>query len=254
MNKEKKWNKNKTIGILGGMGPEATLFFYQKIIDLTPAKKDQEHIPVLIYSNTSIPDRTTCILNKDDSIIQDLQYSAKTLENSGASLIVIPCNTAHYWITKIQSSVSVPVLNMIKETGHYIKKNTKATKTGLLSSTGTVKTKIFQHNLKEYDIEVVSPEKDTQSSIMEVIKNIKSGALHKKNSYIKQRAIISSAIEEFQSRGIFNIILGCTEISLLFRESCTSSMLKIDSSNIIFPMNIIAKKAVHTATIQNDKR
>ena len=92
----------KTIGILGGMGPEATAYFYQKIIKFTNASKDQGHIPTLIYSNPQIPDRTEAILkNKHGKIVYQLQCAAKTLEKAGADFIVIPCNTAHFYIKEI---------------------------------------------------------------------------------------------------------------------------------------------------------
>ena len=113
----------KTIGILGGMGPQATLFFYQKILNLTPAEKDQDHIPTLIYSNSQIPNRTEAILNDQlEMTRKSLVDSARVLEDGGASFIVIPCNTAHHWIEDIKQAVSISVVDMIEETVSFLVK------------------------------------------------------------------------------------------------------------------------------------
>jgi aspartate racemase len=103
------------------MGPMATVFFYKKLLELTPAKKDQDHIETVIYSNTKIADRTQCISKKNfDSIVLDLIKSAKLLEKCGIDIIVMPCNTAHYFAKDIQKSISIPFINMISETVKYL--------------------------------------------------------------------------------------------------------------------------------------
>jgi len=148
----------KTIGILGGMGPEATVFFYQKIIDLTPALKDQDHIPTLIYSNPQIPNRTDAILNNQlEETARALGRSGKILEEGGASFIVIPCNTAHFWIEDIRQAVTIPVIDMIEETVRFLVEKLHLKQVGLLSSIGTKKTEVYQKKGQELALQILPP-------------------------------------------------------------------------------------------------
>ena len=232
-------SKTKIIGILGGMGPEATLFFYEKIIKFTKANKDQEHIPTLIFSNTKIPDRTNAILKKDHKrIIKELTNTAKILEKSGAKFIVIPCNTAHYYINEIRRSVKIPVLDMIEETAKYIsKKNKKIGKNiGLLATKGTLSTEIYQNKFKDFGINILIPKKETQEKVMKAIYDIKANGPSKES-----RKLIDEAIKELREENkVKLIILGCTELPLLFKKSITENIKR----GIIDPMDILAKKAI----------
>lgn len=225
----------KTIGILGGMGPEATAYFYQKIIKFTNASEDQNHIPTLIYSNPCIPDRTKAILkNKHGKIVKQLQCSAKILENAGADFIVIPCDTAHFYIKEIQKTVTIPIVDMIQETAYHIHNNFNARKVGLLATTGTVKTKIYENKFNRLNIEVIIPDERQQQNIMKATKEIKSGMITKQ-SY----DAISSIINDFNTKGIKITILGCTELPLLFKNK--------NIKNIIDPMDILAISAIEKA-------
>ena len=107
---------DRVVGILGGMGPEATAEFYRYIVSLTPAGRDQDHIKVLMYSNPKIPDRSRAITEGGESPLPYLVESAHVLERAGAGILAIPCNTAHYYLPELQARVDVPVLNMITET------------------------------------------------------------------------------------------------------------------------------------------
>ena len=108
------------LGVIGGMGPKATQLFMGMVIDRTNADKDQEHIPMVVLNDTTIPDRTSAILNKDESkVLNKLVEDAKLLETTGCKVIAVPCNTSHYFIDNVQSEVCIPIINMIKE----IKKN-----------------------------------------------------------------------------------------------------------------------------------
>ena len=109
-----------TIGILGGMGPEATNLLCQEIVNLTPAQKDQEHIPFIVINNPQIPDRTQALLYNGESPIPSMLKSAKTIESAGADFIILPCNTAHNFIPNIQSKINIPFINMIEETAKLV--------------------------------------------------------------------------------------------------------------------------------------
>jgi len=231
-------NTHKVIGILGGMGPEATVDLYNQIIKITPSTKDQDHIPTLIYSNPKIPDRTRNLLsaNKDEleMIVQYLQSGARILENGGADLIVMPCNTAHKFSEDIQKAVSIPFFDMIRETVAYIvDKNPDLRKVGLLATNGTIASRLYQDHCDKNTIETVVPGKDIQDDyVMQAIYNIKSGE-HTGDA----KTLLLKAVHFLEKRGCKAIIMGCTEIPLALNDSYTTG-------NLINPTKIIAEIAV----------
>jgi aspartate racemase len=106
----------RKIGIIGGTGPELPLDLFQKISSNTPAKNDQEHMPILIYNNPQIYDRTAYLINGEPNPFRQLLESAKNMERSGAKAICMPCNTAHYFLKDLQKSVSIPFISIIEST------------------------------------------------------------------------------------------------------------------------------------------
>jgi len=221
----------KTIGILGGMGPEATFELYGKIIRYTPSEKDQDHIPCVIFSNTQVPDRTESILKGDAKAVKVLRDSAKVLEEAGADFIVIPCNTAHHWIKEIQNAVGIPVVDMIEETAKYLK-GRRCKRIGLLATTGTIRTCIYEKVLEAYGIEVIKPA--NQENIMGVIKKVKAG-----DTSERQREIIEKEMASLKEKGIATFVLGCTELPLVFRKG--------KRKEIVDPMDVLAATAIGLA-------
>ena len=110
----------KIIGILGGMGPEATIDLFQKIVKLTPAQQDQEHLRIIIDNNPKIPDRTKAILHGGENPLPELIKTAQNLERAGADFIIIACNTAHYYLPEIQKTVNITIFSIMQETALYI--------------------------------------------------------------------------------------------------------------------------------------
>ncbi len=226
----------KIIGILGGMGPEATVDLFYKIIKFTPAEKDQEHLRIIIDNNPKIPDRTAAILGKGEDPLPALQETAQNLEKAGADFIVIPCNTAHYFLSSIQESVNIPVLNMIEETAKETKKRIpQIKKVGLLASIGVYKSEIYHQHFKKFNIEVISPEEKDKEEIMKVIYTIKAGDLSKR---VKKN--ILKITQKLIDKGAEAIIAGCTEIPLILKEGDVSVPL-------IDPTQILARIAVQKA-------
>ena len=132
------------LGVLGGMGPQATNTFYQRIIDRTQAESDQEHLRVLIWSDAKIPDRTAGILGTPDqaeAVYQHLLADAKLLERAGCTVLAIPCNTSHYFADRLQGELHIPLIHMIRETVSAIRAMGKTT-VGILATDGTVRTGI----------------------------------------------------------------------------------------------------------------
>ena len=207
----------KTIGILGGMGPEATAYFYELIITHTKASKDQEHIPVIIFSNPKIPPRTDALLKKGPSPLPLLREGVKTLRNAGADFIVMPCVTAHFYYPELVKQEKMLFLNLLDESLRYVKKNFPGLrKAGLIASTGTIESQLFHQKFAERSIQILVPLKKEQEQVMDAIfgkEGIKAGF---STGYPKKtiRAVASKLI----TRGAEAIIAGCTEIPLVLND------------------------------------
>jgi len=226
----------KIIGILGGMGPEATIDLFYKIIKFTPAEKDQDHLRIIIDNNPKIPDRTAAILEKGKDPLPALRKTAKNLEKAGADFIIIPCNTAHYFLPLIQESVKIPILNMIEEAAKETQQRIpQIQKVGLLASVGIYKTEIYHQHFKKFNIEVISPEEKDKEEVMKAIYAVKAGNLSEE---IKKN--ILKIAQKLIDKGAEAIISGCTEIPLILKEGDVSV-------TIIDPTQVLAKVAIRKA-------
>jgi len=200
----------KVIGIVGGMGPEATADLFLKIVKSTPARKDQEHLRIVVDNNPEIPDRTAYILGKGPDPRPLLVATAKNVERMGASLLAIPCNTAHYFHADIQAAVNVPVLHIMREVAVRLKGSVQ--RVGLLASTGTLKTRLYEDALRESGIETIVPDGLDQEEVMDAIYSVKAGDLSKgRELALKQGARLVAS-------GAQAVIAGCTEIPLVLRS------------------------------------
>ena len=232
----------KIIGILGGMGPEATNKLCHDIVNQTPANKDQDHIPIIVFNNPKIPDRTESILYQGKNPLPELVATAIKLESAGAGFIIIPCNSAHYFINDIQTYVNIPILNMIEETVNFVKENyPEVKKVGLLATSGTVYSGLYSKEFKKVDIEVVVPTEKTQKeAVMEAIygkKGIKAKYI------LAPRLILKEVAQQLRSKGAEIIIMGCTEIALALKQK-RLGFVTIDPSKII--ADIAIKKALES--------
>lgn len=226
----------KTIGILGGMGPEATLHLFKLIIKETPAKKDQEHLKIIIYNNPKVPDRTEFILGKGESPLPYLIEGAKFLDNAGCDIILMPCNTAHYFYDEIVKVARGKFLHLLNETAREIK-DSGVEDVGILATTGTLKTGLWQKALGK-GINIIYPDKKEQEKlVMEAIygeEGIKAGLKR------KAKRLLIEAGESLIEKGAKAIIAGCTEVSIVFEINPFPFPL-------FEPLKIIAKKAVKLA-------
>jgi aspartate racemase len=206
----------KTIGILGGMGPEATLDCFAKIIKNTPAQKDQDHFRVIIDSNPAVPDRTAAIVGNGQSPVPVMVEGCHTLEKAGADFIIIPCVSAHFFIDEIQQLANLPILSIFDAVAESVTRDYPAVKTvGLLGTTGTIKGGLFQKRLAKNRINTVIPQEAAQSTIMAAIYDIKNGAPTRARSEITADLIAAvDSLIATQPDGAQAIIAGCTEIPL----------------------------------------
>lgn len=226
---------DKLIGIIGGMGPEATVNCYLKIIKATKATKDQEHFRVIIDSNVKIPDRTEAILGIGESPVNAMVETAKNLELLGVEVACIPCMTAHYFIEEVQKEVNYKILNAFVEVRKQIARlYPKITKIGVLATSGTIKSGLFDKYLD--NIQVIYPNDITQNDkVMRAIygKNgIKSGITEG-----EPIELLIEAAQELIDNGAELIISGCTEIGLVLQPHHVSKPL-------IDPMEVVASVIV----------
>jgi len=206
---------DRMIGVLGGMGPEATVDFFREIIRLTPATKDQDHIPVMVYSDPRVPERTQAILQGGADPTPHLIRAAIALERAGAGIIAMPCNTAHYFLSRIQPEVRIPILDMIEEA--YLSTRAlagNARVAGLLATKGTVMSGVYRDVFSRHEIDILLPDSGDQELIQETIFLIKAGRYDSTRQDTFEK-IGSSLI----SRGASAIVLGCTEIPLGFKAN-----------------------------------
>ena len=226
----------KTIGILGGMGPEATAYFFKLIIKSTKAEKDQEHIPVVIYSHPEVPPRTDAVLGEGPSPLPYLLEGVRVLKVAGADFIVMPCVTAHYFYNQVLAEVRVPFLNLVDETILYaLRKAPEMKKVGLISSTGTLKSRLFHEAFAKEGVEIVEPADEEQAQVMEAIfgkEGIKAGFTSG-----KCKEIIHDTARALIRRGAEAVIAGCTEIPLVLKKG------DIDVP-LIEPLQILAEVCI----------
>jgi len=226
----------KIIGILGGMGPEATADLFLKIIKATPAKRDQDHLRIIIDNNPKIPPRTESILGEGSSSLPKMVKTAKNLENAGVDFIIISCNTAHYYYEELRKSVKIPILNMIDQTVQRINKDyPKIKKIGLIATIGTIKTKIYDRGLAKTGIEIITPHENVEKKVIKAIfKYIKVGKLK------EGRKLMIEVADHLVKMGAQSILCGCTEVSLVLKDGDLSVP-------VIDPLQILAEIAVEKA-------
>ena len=207
----------KVVGILGGMGPEATLDCFGKLLRSTRAEKDQEHLRVLIDSNSKVPDRTAAILGKGPSPVPALVASANGLAHAGADFIIVPCVSAHMFLEEVRAQVDVPIISMFDVVARAILEARPAMRTlGLLGTTGTIRGGRFQKRLARDGITVIVPDDAGQERVMAAIYDIKNLAPSRPRSAIT--AELAAAAEALVSRGAQAIVAGCTEIPLALHQ------------------------------------
>ena len=229
--------RRATIGILGGMGPLATADLYRKIIELTPADSDQEHIPVVVWADPRVPDRTEALLNNGEDPTPWLVRGAQMLADMGADFVVIPCNTAHAFEGPLQAAVSRPILSMIAAAADAIVRDAPEAETvGLLATSGTIAAELYQQALLERGRDVIVPDDETQERcVMTAIRAVKAGQADDAAT-----ALLQEAAAELVQRGAGALLAACTEIPLIFRQEHTDTIL-IDATATL------AEAAVATA-------
>lgn len=227
--------RSKVLGILGGLGPMATVYFYQLVTSHTQALRDQDHIDMVISSRATTPDRTDFILgrSKDDPFAVMSSEAARLVE-FGAQVIAIPCNTAHYFYEGLARELPVPVLNMVALTVDKVMAS-GCEKVGILATDGTISTDTYQHVCREKGLACQVPSPAMQAELMRVIyEDIKAGQAPDMERF-------GRVAGELLDAGCSRLVLGCTELSLIKRDGLLD---KQDAEKYVDSMDALAEAAI----------
>lgn len=204
--------REKVAGILGGMGPEATVDLMHRIIRLTPADDDIDHIRCIVDNNPKVPSRIKAIIEGGgEDPGPCLAEMARKLETWGADFLVIPCNTAHYYYSYVQRAVKIPVINLIDiAVDEFISNHGDLSSAGILASTAVIMTGLYEKRFKSKAIDVVYPDAMHQQRLLGVIKNIKAGRTGKDT-----RQAFGEICENLAEKGVQSAIIACTELGVI---------------------------------------
>lgn len=221
----------KTLGVIGGLGPIATAHFLELVINMTDAATDQQHLDMIIYNTPTIPDRTAYILdNTAESPLPRMLDVGKALAQQNVSYIAIPCVTAHYFFSQLESGISVPLINGVEETVRHLKEN-GIRRVGIMATDGTVRSGIFHRELKKQGLEPLVPRPDAQKHVMHLIfNNVKAGVPAEMDRF-------AAAARDLREQGAEATILGCTELSLIKRDHAIGP-------GFLDAMEVLARQAV----------
>ena len=207
--------KKRVAGVIGGMGPEATVHFMSEVIDMTPARGDSDHVRMLVDNNPQIPDRQQAIHGDDSAVRSALLAAAQQLEASGADFLVMPCNTAHAFVDDAILSVAIPFVHIIKETVREIENKYPSVKNvGVLATDACLLAGVYQDELKATGKTAVLPGVEDQQECMSLIAAIKAG-----NTDKDVRQGMAELASRLVSNGAEAVIAGCTEIPLVLDNS-----------------------------------
>jgi aspartate racemase len=222
----------RLVGVLGGMGPMATVDFMRKVIEMTPATVDQDHVPMIVHCVPQIPDRVSAILERRDDPLAALIAGARKLVDAGAEVIVMPCHTAHAWFTSLAKSVRVPMLHIAEAALRDLATLAPPPRRiALLGTLGTLRAGIYQDMLAKHDCDLHVPDESTQACILSAI------AAVKRNELTNARTKADEALRLLVEARCDAALLACTELPLAI-DAQQSPLHLID------PTNSLAKACV----------
>ncbi len=223
--------KDRVIGIIGGMGSEATVDLFHKIVRCTPAKTDHEHLRILIDNNPEIPSRMDAFDDIGCSPLPLLIKTAISLKRMGADVLGMPCNSAHYYLPEIERTVDLPVVDMIKETAKFVVDRTGCSNVGLLATSGLLRTKIYDNEFAKHGADLLVPNGYSQELLMKAILAVKA------KEYEKSYSIVETVASDLVEQGAKCVILGCTELPLVIKG-------RVGELKVIDPTQVLASKLV----------
>lgn len=207
------------VGVIGGLGPAATALFLQLVVDLTPARTDQEHLDLVVLDHSTTPDRTAAILDPSrPDPTAALTRDARRLEALGAAFIAVPCNTAHHFLGEVEHSCTVPLLSIVDVTAQAACAQAasvageRAPRVAVLATDGTRAAGVYQHVLEALGCTVLLPSPRQQALVMSVIYDgVKAGGPVDVDGLL-------GVVDVLRSGGADAVVLGCTELSVVYAE------------------------------------
>ena len=200
----------KILGILGGMGPAATADLFTKIVSMTEAGSDAEHIRVIIDSNSAIPDRTAAILSGGKDPVPEMLSALRNLEKCGAGCVILPCNTAHFFLPRLRTETSIPILNMLESAAKRCAELYPGKKAAVLATVGTLSTGLYDAALEGAGVPFLLPD-DSRETLMYLIYDVVKAS----GPIAPERERWRGLLDGLRARGAEVFILGCTELPIL---------------------------------------
>lgn len=218
------------LGIIGGLGPLASADFYRKLTELTPARTDTDHLPLVLLSLPQLPDRTEAILNGSDTVRNALLDAVSTLDQLGVERIAIPCNTAHHWFDALKRATRAEIIHIVDSVVEAMSHLPGGRRVTLLATRGTLASGFYQGALLAAGHEIYLPRRqDFQNLVDEAIHDVKAGAL------ADAATALNAALARCREEGADVPILACTELSAI------SHRIDIDPSGIIDSNTALAR-------------
>lgn len=215
------------LGVIGGMGPLATVKFYDKVVLNTDAHNDNEHIDLVVLNHSTMPDRTRCIIEKKDlEFLNVIKKDLEILDNIGVDVVAIPCNTSHYFYDEFSKYTNLKIINMIEETILEIKKR-GVKQVAVFGTIGTLNSKVYDKYAQKYGIEVKELSDEDKNSVMDIIYKIKETNNLENKEFIE-------ILNKYCDKDTIGII-ACTELSLL--DICKSI-------NTIDALDVLVNKSI----------
>ncbi len=217
----------RRIGILGGMGPEATVLLMSRLIAATPATDDSDHIPLSVDMNPQVPSRIARLIEgKGDDPAPVLAAMAQGLEAAGAKALAMPCNTAHNYASAIRDAVSIPLLDMVELSAtEAATRAAPGSRVGVLGSPALQLTGLFDRVLARHGLTAVYP--DNPDAMLAAIREIKSGG-----RVDMARDILATAAGELAAKGASVQLVACTEFSLI-ADAAEGAVPVIDTLDVL---------------------
>lgn len=233
---------NEVIGILGGMGPAATADFYAKLVANTHVLKDQDHPQVVIWSDPATPDRTEALLDGGEDPTPWMAHGIEILAGAGATMVAIPCNTAHAFVPALAKQAPIPIIHMIGAVASELAEAPEpVTRIGLLATTGTCRTRLYQQWMDKRGIDVLLPADDDQDTVMTAIRAVKAGQVGP-----DAPELFAEVARHLVAAGAQAIVAGCTEIPLALSAEAVSVPL-------VDPVQVLARAVLTRTGIHDEK-
>lgn len=232
--------RSRMVGILGGMGPAATVDFYTKLIRATPARRDQEHLRTVIWADPTVPDRFEALVKGKGDPTPWLIEGVRHLIECGADILVVPCNTIHAYMPSIVEDQDIEFISIIDTAIEAANQSAQGGRVGLLATDGALASELYQSALQTAGLELILPSLTSQQTLMRTIYSIKAGGGGQ-----EERTQIIALLGQLRAAGASTVIAGCTDISVLLAD------LNVDL-DVIDPAHVLALKTVERALRGND--